>query len=69
MFLPGGGGDGGKGKGRHRPEQGNMFAFCEQAVNRYGELRSCVWRPSHKKLVYCGTSLQRAKNGIMHSDV
>jgi hypothetical protein len=69
VFVSGGGGGGGKGKGRHGPEHGNMFAFCEQAVNRYEELRRCVCRQSHKKLVYCGTSLQRAKNGIMHSDV
>jgi hypothetical protein len=69
VFVSCCGGDGGEGKRADRPEQGNMFAFYEQAMNRYWEHRSCVWPPSHKKLVYCGVSLRRAKNGIMHSDV
>jgi hypothetical protein len=69
MFMSGCGGDGGESKRPDRPEQGNMFAFYEQAMNRYWELRSCVCPPSHKKLVCCGVSLPRAKNGIMHSDV
>jgi hypothetical protein len=69
VFVSRRGGDGGKSKRPDRPEQGNMFAFYEQAMNRYWELRFCVWSPSHKKLVCCGVSLRRAKNGIMHSDV
>jgi len=36
------------------PKQGNMFAFHEQAVNRYWDHRSCVCCTSHKKPVLCG---------------
>jgi formyltetrahydrofolate deformylase len=39
-----------------------MFAFCEQAVNRYGDHRPCVWLSSHKNLANCGLSALGAGN-------
>jgi hypothetical protein len=42
VLVLGRGGGGWRGKHRDGSEQGNMFAFREQAVNRYGHRDHCV---------------------------
>jgi formyltetrahydrofolate deformylase len=46
-----------------------MFAFCEQAVNRYEVRRSCVCAPSHKKPARCGLWLSTAPGARNRDDL